>query len=200
MNIYLVRHGQTSWNRDGRLQGLSDIPLNWAGIRQSRRLAEWHRKTRVKRIVSSPLLRARRTAQILGERDGTARLTDDRLREIDHGPWTGLRLEAIEDQFPDDFATWNSFPEKLRISTGESLFAVYRRCAGVLVDLLREDLEEDVVIVSHGVVHALLLCAAMGAELSRVREYSPHNAAMSSLTVMRRKIIGVEREVDATAK
>lgn len=200
MNIYLVRHGQTFWNRDHRLQGLSDIPLNRAGIRQSHRLTDWHRKTGVRRIVTSPLLRARCTAQILAERNGTAPLTDDRLREIDHGPWTSLRLEAIENRFPDDFATWNSFPEKLRMSNGESLIAVYRRCAGVLVDLIRENPDEDVVIVSHGVVHALLLCAAMGAELCRIREYSPHNAAVSALTVMRRKIIGVEREVDVTAK
>lgn len=200
MNIYLVRHGQTSWNRHQRLQGLSDIPLNRAGIRQSRRLAEWHRQTGVRLVVTSPLLRAHRTAQILAERNGTSPLVDDRLREIDHGPWTGLGLQTIADQFPDDFATWNSFPEKLLMSNGESLLAVYRRSAGTLVDLIRESFDQDVVIVSHGVVHALLLCAAMGAEPSRVREYSPHNAAVSALTVMRRKIIGVEREVDVTAK
>lgn len=199
MNVYLVRHGQTSWNRDQHLQGLRDIPLNRIGIRQSHRLAKWHRSTGVRRIVSSSLLRARRTAQILAERTGGPPLTDNRLREIDHGPWTGLRLETIKDRFPDDFATWSLFPEKLRTSNGESLIVVYRRCTEALLDLINENPDEDVLIVSHGVVNALLLCAAMGASLSRIGEYSPHNAAGSALTVQRRKIIGVERELHVTA-
>ena len=200
MIVYLVRHGQTSWNRNHRLQGLRDIPLNQTGIRQSQRLAEWHRKTGVKRIVSSPLLRARRTAQILAERAGHATSTDQRLREIDHGPWTGLRLGVIEDRFPDDFATWNFFPEKLRMSNGESLMAVYRRCTAALLDLLKENPEQDVLVVSHGVVNALLLCAAMGAGLNRIREYAPHNAAVSALTVQRGKIVAVERELHVTSE
>jgi phosphoserine phosphatase len=199
MNIYLIRHGQTSWNRDQRLQGLRDIPLNRAGIRQSHRLAEWYRKTGAKRIVSSPLVRARRTAHILSGRTARAPFTDDRLREIDHGPWTGLHLEAIENRFPDDFATWSFFPEKLRMSNGEPLIAVYRRCTAALLELINENPDEDVLVVSHGVVNALLLCAAIGASLSRVREYSPHNASVSALTVKRGKIIAVKRGLDVTA-
>jgi phosphoserine phosphatase len=200
MKIYLVRHGQTSWNQEQRLQGLRDIPLNRTGIRQSHRLAKWYRNTGVRRIVSSPLLRARRTAQILAECTGRTPIIDDRLREIDHGPWTGLRLGAIEDRFPEDFRTWSFFPEKLRLSNGESLMAVYRRCTGALLDLIKDNPHEDILVVSHGVVNALLLCAALGADLSRLREYSPHNAAVSSLTVQRGKIIAVERELDVAAE
>jgi broad specificity phosphatase PhoE len=200
VKIYLVRHGQTSWNRDRRLQGLRDIPLNRTGVRQSYRLAEWYRSTGVRRLVSSPLLRARRTAQILSERAGCAPLIDDRLREIDHGPWTGLPPEAIANRFPDDFAIWDSVPEKLRMSEGERLMAVYRRCTDALLDLISEYRGEDVVVVSHGVVNALLLCAAMGASHSRIREYSHHNAAVSALTVQRRKIIAIERLLDVAAE
>jgi broad specificity phosphatase PhoE len=196
MKVYLLRHGQTSWNQDQRLQGLHDIPLNRAGVRQSRRLAEWHRNTGVRRIVSSPLLRARRTAQILAEHIGLAPFTDDRLREIDHGPWTGLRLAVIADRFPDEFATWLFISERLRLPNSESLAAVYQRCTAALMDLINENRDEDVLIVSHGVVNALLLCAATGVSLSRIREYSLHNASMSALTVQRRKIVAVERELD----
>jgi broad specificity phosphatase PhoE len=200
MNIYLLRHGETSWNQDQRLQGLRDVPLNRAGFRQSRRLAAWYRKTGVRRIVSSPLLRARCTAQILAKCFGRTLLTDDRLREIDHGPWTGLRLAAIANHFPEDFATWSFSSEKLRLSNSESLAAVYRRCTAVLLDLIRDSCDEDVLVVSHGVVNALLLCAVMGAGLSQIREYSPPNAAVSALKVQRRKIVAVERELHATAE
>jgi phosphoserine phosphatase len=200
MKVYLVRHGQTSWNQDQRLQGLRDVPLNHTGIRQSHRLAEWYRETGVRQIVSSPLLRARLTAQILAERTGRYFLTDDRLREIDHGLWTGLRLDAIEDRFPDDFAAWTFFPEKLRMSNGESLTAVYQRCTQALLGLIKDHPDEDVLLVSHGVVNALLLCAAIGAGPSRIREFSLHNAAVSALTVQRGKIIAVEKELDVTAE
>jgi phosphoserine phosphatase len=200
MKIYLVRHGQTSWNQDQRLQGLRDIPLDRTGIRQSHRLAEWYRKTGVRRIVSSPLHRARGTAQILSKRTARAAIIDDRLREIDHGPWTGLRLESIEERFPDEFATWSFFPERLRMPDGESLIAVYRRCTRALLDLIKENPNEDVLVVSHGVVNALLLCAAIGTGLSRIREYSPHNTDVSTLTVQRGKIVDVERGRDVTAE
>jgi broad specificity phosphatase PhoE len=200
MIIYLLRHGQASWNRDQRLQGLRDVPLNRAGIQQSRRLAEWYRNAGVRRIVSSPLLSARRTAQILAECNERTPVMDDRLREIDDGPWTGLRLATIESRFPDEFATWSFFSEKLRLSNGESLAAVYRRCSGALVDLIKYDPDENVLVVSQGVINALLLCAAMGASLSCIREYSLHNAAMSALKVQRRKIVAVEREFHVTAE
>jgi bisphosphoglycerate-dependent phosphoglycerate mutase len=65
MSIYLARHGETFWNQEQRLQGLRDTPLNAAGIGQSRRLAEWHQMSASTPVVSSPLIRARRTAQIL---------------------------------------------------------------------------------------------------------------------------------------
>jgi broad specificity phosphatase PhoE len=200
MKIYLVRHGQTSWNEEERLQGLRDIPLNVIGVRQSQRLAEWYRKTGVRRIVSSPLLRARRTAQILVEQTGHAPLPDDRLREIDHGSWSGLRVKTIQDRFPDEFAAWSFLPEKLHMSSGETLMAVYRRCTQALLDLIKDNPGDDVLVVSHGVVNALLLCAAIGASLSRVRDYSLHNMAVSAITVQSGKIIAVERELDAAAK
>ena len=196
MNIYLLRHGQTCWNQERRLQGLRDVPLNSVGIRQSRRLIEWHRKTAVTWIVSSPLVRARRTAEILGEYGGPCPLVDDRLREIDHGPWTGLRLPDIEQRFPHEFATWNFFPERLRLSSSESLGAVYRRCTRFLMDVLNTG-GRDVLVVSHGVVNALLLCAALGASPGRIREFSLSNATVSALRIKQRKIVAVERELDA---
>jgi phosphoserine phosphatase len=200
MKIYLVRHGQTSWNQNQRLQGLRDIPLNCEGIRQSHRLAEWYQKARLGRIVSSPLVRARRTAQILTKGSTRVTIIDDRLREIDHGPWTGLRLEAIQHSFPNDFETWSFYPEKLRMSGGESLTMVYRRCSEVLLDLITTSCDEDIVVVSHGVVNALLLCSAIGASLNRIRDYSPHNCAVSTITVARRQITAVERELDVVAE
>ena len=198
MNIYLLRHGETHWNRDRRLQGLRDIPLNATGMRQSRRLAEWHQKNGSTRVVSSPLVRARRTAQILVGPGRSALLADDRLREIDHGPWAGMRLATIECRFPHEFATWNSCPEKFRFSNSEPLRAVYQRSTEILKDIIGSNTKNDVAVVSHGVVNALLLCAALGACLSRIREFTLANAAVSVLQVRRGEIVAVQRELDVT--
>ncbi len=152
------------------------------------------------RIVSSPLVRARCTAKILGEYSGSSPLVDDRLREIDDGPWTGLRLPAIEHRFPHEFATRSFFAEKLRLSSSETLGAVYRRCTRFLIDVLHRSGNEDVLVVSHGVVNALLLCAALGASSRLVREFSLPNATVSALRTKRRTIVAVERELDAVTE
>jgi broad specificity phosphatase PhoE len=195
MNIYLSRHGETSWNGQERLQGIRDIPLNHTGVEQSRRLARWVRKSGTTRIITSPLRRARHTAEILNEHAARPVLVDDQLREIDHGPWTGMRLRAIERRFPAQFFAWRFSPEKFRLPAAESLETVYARCTCFLSDLVAASHTGDVLVVSHGVIHALLLCAALGASLDRLRDFSPPNAAVSALRVEQRNIIAVEREI-----
>ena len=195
MNIYLLRHGETSWNQVHRLQGIRDIPLSRAGIQQSRRLSNWFRKIGVTRVITSPLIRAQRSAQILAQGTSQVHLVDDRLREIDHGPWTGLRLASIEQRFPHEFAAWSLAPETLHLPAGESLKDVYRRCTDVLLDAVKDGAKGDLLMVSHGVVNALLLCAALGASPSRIREFSLPNVAASILRVEQRRVIAVEREI-----
>ena len=198
MNIYLLRHAETSWNREHRLQGIRDIPLSGAGIRQARCVAGWFRNISITRIVSSPLIRAQRTAQILAEGTSQVHVVDERLREIDHGPWTGLRLSSIEHKFPHEFAAWNLAPGTLRLPAGESLKDVYQRSTDVLRDAVKDCASGNVLMVSHGVVNALLLCAALGVSLSRIREFSLPNVAASILRVEQRRVIAVEREIDVS--
>jgi broad specificity phosphatase PhoE len=88
--LLLVRHGETDWNADGRLQGQTDRPLSDFGRRQARRLAEELVDEELEAIYSSDLARARETAEILGERLGLPVVLDADLREKDWGTWEGL--------------------------------------------------------------------------------------------------------------
>jgi broad specificity phosphatase PhoE len=88
--LLLVRHGETDWNAEGRLQGQTDRPLNDFGRRQARRLAEELADDRIEAIYSSDLARARETAAIVGERLGLPVTFDSDLREKDWGNWEGL--------------------------------------------------------------------------------------------------------------
>jgi broad specificity phosphatase PhoE len=88
--LLLVRHGETDWNADGRLQGHTDRPLSDFGRRQARQLGDQLENERLEAIYSSDLARARETAEIVGERLGLPVVLDPDLREKDWGTWEGL--------------------------------------------------------------------------------------------------------------
>ena len=88
--LLLVRHGETDWNADGRLQGQTDRPLSDFGRRQARQLADGLEDEKLEAIYSSDLIRARETAEIVGERLGLPVVLDPDLREKDWGTWEGL--------------------------------------------------------------------------------------------------------------
>jgi broad specificity phosphatase PhoE len=150
MRLILVRHGETVWNAERRLQGHADAPLSPRGIDQAQRASQFFADAPAPSLVlSSDLNRARHTAEILGFSDV---LTDERLREMDLGDWTGCRIEEIEaadkvayrnwrlgTHTPPRGETWRQFC----IRVGSALTRVFDECEG------------DAVIVTHeGVVRA----------------------------------------------
>ena len=104
--IVLVRHGETDWNRDNRFQGHADPPLNETGRAQARALAANLGNVDFAAAYTSPLLRARETAEILGATLGLAPVDASSLMEVDVGSWSGLTRTEIEARFPVGFARW----------------------------------------------------------------------------------------------
>lgn len=192
MAIYLIRHGETEWNRAQRLQGTQDVPLNGTGLAQARRLASRFRDLRVSAVLSSPLARARETALIISQRRQWPVVTEDNLREIDHGAWTGMGVRTVARQHPDEHAIWRLSPDRLRPSTGETLQEAYRRAVGVLSRTLRTGFCGDVVVVSHGVINALLLCAVLEVPISRVWEFPQPNGAVNAIQFRGRRVVAIE--------
>src|SRR5260370_1282114 len=92
MEIYVVRHGETDWNRAGGLQGTIDTPLNWIGVAQARHLADRFSRRPVSSVVTSPLARARSTALAIARASHSAFVVDPLLAEIDHGSRAGPPL------------------------------------------------------------------------------------------------------------
>src|ERR1700730_178728 len=125
--LYLVRHGETDWNREQRLQGALDVPLNSAVVAQARRLADYFAPLPIECIVSSPLARASATAAILAEACACPHTTDGRLCKSDHGAWRGRPLLDFGQCFPSLVKDAQVLPEAFDVSCGEPLLAVYRR-------------------------------------------------------------------------
>ena len=156
MKIYLVRHGETDWNQAGLLQGQTDIALNAQGLEQAREAAERLKEIPFEIAFCSPLIRAKRTAEtIIGDRKITI-TTDERLRELNFGPWEGVDIRTIKDAASQPFTNPGSYipPEG-----AESFAQLYKR-SGEFVDqvlLPLEGIYETVLVVAHGGVNRSIL-------------------------------------------
>lgn len=151
-DIYLVRHGETSLNADGRLRGLADPPLNDTGIAEARLLGEALAQeltgdAATAHVLSSPLERAVHTARIISESLGVPATPDDRWNDRDYGPQTGeIKTEVID--------RWGSVDDAPGV---EPLSAVVARVRPALDALPREIADGPVVIVTHdAVIRALV--------------------------------------------
>jgi probable phosphoglycerate mutase len=155
--IYLVRHGETEFNRERRIQGHVDSPLTARGVRQAQAvaglLADMTAGEAGWRVVTSPLGRARATAEIVARRLGVPKVEEDRrLIELSWGDWDGRLRGELEAEYPDAFGrTGWAFDAP----TGESYEAVQARLADWLASLPPEP-ERRIIAVSHGVAGRVL--------------------------------------------
>src|SRR5579872_5289116 len=127
MRLFLVRHGETTWNQEGRYQGRRDPPLSPLGKAQVAALAQHVRSERIAVVVSSPLSRAADTARACADALQIAFSLDERLIEISHGSWEGRLRTEIERDDPKRFAQWRRAPETVIFPDGEGLADVQRR-------------------------------------------------------------------------
>ncbi len=200
MNILLARHGETPWNLEGRYQGHTDVPLSESGETQVRALSRRLTDVRIDRAVTSPLIRARRTAElILGERALTLQL-DPALKEISHGGWEGKLVSEIQETDPQMLATWKAGPpgnfpagpgaESLQHVLDRAWPAFEKACAG-----LGED--ETVLIVAHDAVNRVLLLRVLGLPMERVWRFRQAPATLNVLAGLSVETLQIVRLNDA---
>lgn len=170
--IYLVRHGQTEFNNERRIQGHVDSPLTALGVRQARAVAglleDLIRGEPGWRIVSSPLGRAASTAQIIGERLGLSVELDERLREMSWGPHDGRLRRELELEYPDTFGRTNW---AFDMPDGETYEEVAGRAGAWLAELPPEP-QRRIIAVSHGIIGRVLrgLYAGMGRDQAATQD------------------------------
>jgi broad specificity phosphatase PhoE len=171
MNLLLVRHGETLWNREGRYQGRTDVPLSEEGEAQARALAARLAGLPIAIAITSPLARTRRTAEvILGDR-AIPLEAEAALIEISHGQWEGQLASDIERSHAEMLGTWRTCPDR-DVPAGpgaETLGDIEQRAWPVLVrTCARLTGNETALIVAHDAVNRVLLCRVLGLPLTRV--------------------------------
>jgi broad specificity phosphatase PhoE len=149
MIIHCIRHGQSVYNAEGRIQGQSNVPLSDLGLRQSQAAADALAGLPIDALYSSPLRRAVQTAEAVAEALGLPIQTDDRLKEIHAGIFQDMRRCEIEDVYPEETAHWMSQNPDYVIPGGESRRQLMERGMAAFHDIARRD-HHRVVVVAHG--------------------------------------------------
>lgn len=180
--LLLIRHGETAWNAEHRIQGQLDIPLSPLGILQSARLAECLANESIDAVYSSRQSRAWLTAAPLAARLGLEVIADPRLRERSFGVFEGLTLDEIAERYPREFKKWRERDPAWRPEGGESGQQLIDRVLSVVSDIGIRHPGQTVVLVSHGGVLDVLYRAARLLEWHAPREHQMLNAAVNRLT------------------
>ncbi len=159
MKLYLIRHGQTLWNQEGKIQGKTDIPLNEEGKKQAELLAKAMEQREVGAVYSSPLKRAFETASCVAGRKGLPVIPLEGLREVDFGLWEGMTWRDIEETYYEDFVLWDKNPAEHTPTGGERREDCTARCEKAMEQVLAETPKgKDAAIVAHG---GILVFAAL---------------------------------------
>lgn len=170
--LLLVRHGETDWNREGRFQGHADTPLNEAGRAQAEQLAASLDGELVTAVYTSPLARARETAEIVAAPLGLDPLPDARLKEIDVGSWTGLTMAEIENRFPEELRRWREEVHHGWLD-GESYQELGTRVIAGVREIAERHAGGTVLIVGHGGTLRVTLAHAAGVDMAEHRRRVP---------------------------
>lgn len=175
--LWLVRHGETDWNREQRLMGQLDIPLNAEGMRQAAELAAELTGQVFDALFSSDQLRARQTAEVLAAALNLPLHLDPRLREEHLGAWQGLTHAEIQARYPGQWEQRRADPPDFRPpGGGETIAEMAARACAAVDEIAAAHPRGRVLVVSHGILIAALLCRANNLPLARIFDQNPANA------------------------
>jgi probable phosphoglycerate mutase len=170
MNLYMVRHGQTAASRENRFSGSTDPPLTAVGEAMAEAFAQAYASLRWDAIYTSPMLRARQTAEALVRLTGVQPVIEDGLKEIAYGEWEGLRQEDVKERWPEAFEYWADDVASRGTPGGETAFNVAARAMRVVDAIRFRHRQGNVLIVSHKATLRVITCALLGLDVRLFRE------------------------------
>ena len=177
----LVRHGQSTWNREHRIQGQLNPPLSPEGLRQAELLGVRLAGRELAGFYASDLKRAFETAQAIGALVRVQPEAMTSLREIYLGEWEGLRTEEIEQRFPEAWAAWVEEPDWDVVPGGEGAANFETRVASALDEIFRRHQHGDVLVVTHGGVIQVALHRVVGRPSRGLFPFKIQNASITLL-------------------
>ena len=184
--LYLIRHGATEANtrRPYVLQGQrTDLPLSEIGRRQAEAVRTALRDRAIDHVFSSPLRRARQTADLLAEPHGVPVQLMDELTECDVGRWEGLSWDEVRRQDGPYLDTFEADPGTVPYADGESFQQVQDRAVPAIQRLVREHPEGNMLVVTHNVVARVIVARVTGTAIAKARTIRLDNAGITILSI-----------------
>ena len=170
LNLYFLRHGQTSSSRDNVFCGSGLNPdLTPEGAQMAQQFADFYGDTKWQAIYASSLARAQQTAAPISEKAGLKVQTRDDLKEIAYGQWEGKTVAQVDADFHDDHIKWTADPAWNAPTGGETAIVIARRGLQVVEEIREKYSDGNVLIVSHKATIRIVLCALLGIDVGRYR-------------------------------
>jgi len=185
MRFFVIRHGETAWNVDGRFQGQMDTELNRKGLEQARLVAERLAGHNFEAIITSPLSRAKVTAEKIAENSAAEFVVDEGFTEINHGDWEGCLADQICANWPEILHKWHTMPDTVKMpgETGETLEDVQKRAVRS-ANAAANRYTGDVILSSHDAVIKVLLCYWLDAPLSSFWRFQIPNCSITVIEIL----------------
>ena len=180
MKLILVRHGETIWNKENKIQGITDIGLNERGIEQAEKLAYSLQKEKLDAIITSPLRRAYDTAQAIGKYHDISITVEEDLQELNAGELEGLTWPELA-RYSEFIGKWKLDPSSVTMPKGESLVEVQNRVWPVIQRI--SETSQSALIVSHSFVIITILCKIQNLNLSHSANFRVGAASKTCVNI-----------------
>ena len=188
-SIYLVRHGQTAWNKEEIFRGRTDIPLDETGRRQAELAGEYLKGMEGDGDYSSPLSRAGETAQKIAQFHNLKVEPLEGIIDMSFGNWEGHAHQDIQKNDKETYRIWKEEPHLVRLPGGESLNDVRARAMASLEEGIQSPSGKTVVLVSHRVVNKVLICGILGLDNSHFWQIAQDTTAINLIQYKNGKYI-----------
>tara|TARA_B100001029_G_scaffold22012_1_gene14907 strand:- start:279 stop:1607 length:1329 start_codon:yes stop_codon:yes gene_type:complete len=183
--IFLIRHGETDWNKEGRFQGQIDIPLNNNGKDQAIKASKYLKEINFNKAFSSSMDRPYETAKIIIQNKAVLGITKiDELVEISHGLWEGKLESEIKQQWPELLKNWHENPEEVIMPEGESIKQVSERSYKAWEKICLTQKNNDLtLLVAHDAVNKTLICKILGIDYSNIWMIKQGNGGITIIDI-----------------
>ncbi len=177
--LFLVRHGESEWNKLKKVQGQKDIPLTEKGIEQAKLIGKRLINEGIEKIYTSDLKRAYDTARIIGKMLNIEVIPSKELREINFGIWEGLTSDIIKSKFSKEHELWLKNPEMLKVEGAESILDLQLRAMNEINKIISDENIDNVLIVSHSATLKTIILGLLNMDIGYFKNITLNNVSLS---------------------
>lgn len=179
MKLLFIRHGQTDWNVEGKIQGSCDIELNDTGIKQAKELSDkvLDGNYKFSKIYSSPQKRAVKTAEILSQATNLDCVITDGLEEINLGEWEGLSWAEVKEKYPEEYNEWYINRRYTKPPKGEAYQDMLDRVFPAIHKIIKNN-SNDIAIVTHSAVIMCIQCYLTNTPFDKMTKFKTDNTSI----------------------